>query len=97
MMETTEESIPIRNIMKSNARRKRRQNDRHSEYSLEIQASGINGQKVVWSIQKYRQCHLYPAIRAEKKNPPRRPTAENSNKLKISLTLSTPSTMGKLL
>ncbi|KAI7934564.1 hypothetical protein MJO28_016881 [Puccinia striiformis f. sp. tritici] len=75
-METTEQSIPIRNIMKSNARRKRRQNDRHSEYSLEIQASGINGQKVVWSIQKYRQCHLYPAIRAEKKNPPRRPTAE---------------------
>ncbi|POV95602.1 hypothetical protein PSTT_16162 [Puccinia striiformis] len=35
-------SIPIRNIMKSNARRKRRQNNRHSEYSLEIQASGIN-------------------------------------------------------
>ncbi|KNE90719.1 hypothetical protein PSTG_15825 [Puccinia striiformis f. sp. tritici PST-78] len=76
-METIiKKSISIKNLMKGKNRKKHRENNRHSEYSLEINESGLEGQSPIWSRRSYRQCHLYPAIRAEKKNPPRRPTAE---------------------
>ncbi|KAA1126994.1 hypothetical protein PGTUg99_035238 [Puccinia graminis f. sp. tritici] len=64
----------IRNILKSNARRRRRAADRQSEVALEIDASSYVGERVIWSRRRFKKCHLYPAIRDERKRTPRHPT-----------------------
>ncbi|KAA1091900.1 hypothetical protein PGT21_012956 [Puccinia graminis f. sp. tritici] len=66
----------VRNILKSKARRRRRAADRTSEVALEIDESSYSGKRVIWSRRRFIKCHLYPAIRAEKRRSPRHPTLD---------------------
>ncbi|KNF03600.1 hypothetical protein PSTG_03123 [Puccinia striiformis f. sp. tritici PST-78] len=68
--------VKPKNAMKSKARNQRRHGARHSTVSRDIQACSFAGEKIVWSMREYHPLHLYPAIYAEKKQPSRRPTAD---------------------